>query len=92
MSIHSRYWIAVATIGAGTLLGAVLHEAISPVFGITPIVAAIAGAVYLMSLSCKKCGQTLLYREGCAFGRRVKAWWPTLPKACPACGQSTSED
>ena len=46
-------------------------------------------AVALMSVSCPKCGHSVLYRKGSAFGTEFMGFsaMPPLPTVCSECGE-----
>jgi hypothetical protein len=82
MRIQSKYYSCLATT-LFVVLGALsLATAVSTVFIVFAIFGAVAGGLYLMSLSCNRCGAPALLREETVFGYKWKTWWPHLPRRC----------
>lgn len=85
-SVRRRYWLWKTFFGIGGAIFGFLSVEVSPIFIAPLIVVLIIAALGLMSLQCKKCGASFLYRDENVFGIRTRALWSTLPKKCPACG------
>ena len=61
----------------------------SPLFFIGFLISGVVAGMALMGVCCPACGNSILYREGVAFGSRGRSFsvWPPLPTTCGNCGR-----
>lgn len=86
--MRQKIFLSEFLVLSSVLLCGILAAIISEVFIAGAILCFVIGGVMLMSFSCPKCGDLVMYQEKKAFGGRFKAFSPWPPKNCSHCGKS----
>jgi hypothetical protein len=89
VSVRKKFWLLVLLPFACLPIVALLHPVLGDLVALALIPAVVVSGIGLMGLSCPHCHTSLLYREESLFGVKTRAFWPSLPKACPKCGKPT---
>lgn len=87
MRIRQRYTMFVSMFVVGGFSALLVGMFVTPLGSILVMIVFVVSALGLMSLSCPRCGATLLLRKQRIFGLPpVTVWSGRLPRACPNCG------
>ena len=91
MTVHRRALLTnIATVSSVVLFGA-LAANISGGFAVGIMFSGVIGGIALMSISCPKCGHSVMFREHEAFGSKIHAFSAFPPAACQNCVNGSNE-
>jgi hypothetical protein len=85
--IRKRYWLGVSILLTCAIAGFGAAATANPYVGLGAFIVGVFSSLYVMALSCPKCGVPLLLKEEMVLGHKAKMWWPNLPARCGNCGE-----